>query len=329
MSRELKTGIVSVIIIALFIWGFNYLKGQNIFEANSRTFYIEYDNIRGLNKASTVSIHGLQVGRVTDITFNKDPEKLGMLLVEIAVDDDFPFTINSVVKIYSTGIIGGESLAIIPSYEGELAKSGDYLKGEIESDIFTSVGQSLNPLKTKVERVIIEADSLLLALNDVLDEKTRNSFKRTVQQFETTATLMNRTLGSLNKMIDSSRVNIDVTLANTKKVSDNFVKVSDTLVNANFGETVKTLQVTLENMNGLLKGIENGEGSVGKLMKNDSLYVNLANASKEMEELLREMKLNPKRFVHFSLFGKKAKPYDAENNKNNISNDQKKKKKKN
>jgi phospholipid/cholesterol/gamma-HCH transport system substrate-binding protein len=328
MSREIKTGIVSVIIIALFIWGFNYLKGQNIFEANSRTFYIEYENIRGLNKASTVSIHGLQVGRVTDITFNKDPKKLGVLLVEIAVDDDFPFTVNSVVKIYSTGIIGGESLAIIPSSEGELAKSGDYLKGEIESDIFTSVGQSLNPLKTKVERVIIEADSLLLALNDVLDEKTRNSFKRTIQGFETTVTTMNNTLSSLNRMIDSSRVNIDVTLENTKKVSDNFAKVSDTLVNANLGETVKTLQATLDNVNGLLKGIEDGKGSVGKLMNNDSLYINLTNASKEMEELLREMKLNPKRFVHFSLFGKKAKPFNAENNKNNVSNDQKKKKKK-
>lgn len=328
MSREIKTGIVSVVIIALFIWGYNFLKGQNIFEGNARTFYIEYDNIRGLNKASTVSIHGLQVGKVTDIQFNQDPDKRGMLVVEISVDDDFPFTINSVVKIYSTGIIGGESLAIIPSYDGELAKSGDYLKGEIESDIFTSVGQSLNPLKTKVERVIIEADSLLLALNDVLDDKTRKSFKRTIQGFETTVGSMNSTLSSLNKMIDSSRVNIDATLENTKKVSANFVKVSDTLVNANLGETVKTLQVTLENVNGLLKGLEDEKGTIGKLMNNDSLYINLTNASKEMEELLREMKLNPKRFVHFSLFGKKAKPYNEENNKNNVSNDQKKKKKK-
>jgi len=327
MSREIKTGIVSIIIIGLFIWGYNYLKGQNLFEASSRTFYIEYDNIRGLNKASTVSINGLQVGRVSDITFNPDPDKKGMLIVKIVVEDDFEFTKNSVVKIYSTGIIGGESLAIIPSYEGDPAVSGDYLKGEVESDIFTSVGQSLNPLKSKVERVIIEADSLLIALNDVLDEKTRNSFKRTIQGFETTVSSVNSTLSSLNQLIDSSNVSLNATLKNTEKATANFAKVSDTLVNANLGETVKTIQTTLDNVNTLLAGLEEGKGTIGQLMQNDSLYINLTNASKEMEELLREMKLNPKRFVHFSLFGKKAKPYNEENNKNNISNDQKKKKK--
>ncbi len=320
MSREVKTGIVSLVIIALFVWGYNFLKGQNLFEANSRTFYIEYDNIRGLNKASTVSINGLQVGRVSDITFNTNPDKKGTLVVEIAVENDFPFTKNSVVKIYSTGIIGGESLAIIPNYEGELAVSGDFLKGEVESDIFTSVGQSLNPLKTKVERVIIEADSLLIALNDILDDKTRRSFKRTIRGFEDMTSTMNKTLSSLNKMIDSSRLDIDVTLENTKRVTDNFAKVSDTLVNANMGLTIRTLQGTLDNVNGLLSGMEEGKGTIGKLMTNDSLYVNLTNASKELEELLREMKLNPKRFVHFSLFGKKAKPYNEENNKKNVSN---------
>lgn len=320
MSREVKTGIVAVIIIGLFIWGFNFLKGQNLFEASSRVFYIEYENIRGLNKASMVSINGLQVGRVSDITFNPEEGKRGNLIVKISVDDDFEFSKNSVVKMYSTGIIGGEALAIIPSYEGDPAVSGDYLKGEVESDIFTSVGQSLNPLKTKVERVIIEADSLLIALNDILDDKTRSSFKRTIRGFETTVSSMNSTLSSLNQMIDSSRVDMDITLKNTKKITENFSKVSDTLVNANLGGTVKTLQATLDNVNGLLTGIKEGKGTLGKLTTDDEMYTNLTNASKELEELLREMKLNPKRFVHFSLFGKKAKPYKEENNKNNTSN---------
>ena len=319
MSRELKAGIVAVIIIAVFIWGYNYLKGQNLFEANVRTFYIEYDNIRGLNEASTVSINGLQVGKVDDISFNSDSTKKGGLVVKISLDNNIQFSKKSIVKIYSTGIIGGESLAIIPYYEGEIAQSGDYLIGEVESDIFTSVGQSLNPLKTKVEQVIIEADSLLIALNDILDDDTRNSFKRTIKGFETTVSSMNSTINSLNKMIDSSRVNIDASLENTKQITENFSKVSDTLVNANVGKTVKTLQSTLDNVNGLLEGFKKGEGTIGKLMTNDSLYVNLTNASKELEELLREMKLNPKRFVHFSLFGKRPKPYKPEDDKNDVS----------
>jgi phospholipid/cholesterol/gamma-HCH transport system substrate-binding protein len=321
MSKELKTGVVAIIILCLGYWGFNFLKGQNLLEPASRVFYIEYDNIQGLNKASTVSINGLQVGKVTEIIFNKDSLKKGKLVVKIALDNDFEFSKNSVAKIYSTSIIGGESLAIIPSYEGEIAVSGDYLKGEVESDIFTSVGETLNPLKTKVERVIIGADSLLIALNDVLDLKSRDSFKRTILGLETTISSMTNTLSSFNKMIDSTKGDIDIVLEDTKKITKNFVKVSDTLVTVNLGQTVKTLQTTLANVNGLLLGIENGKGSLGKLATDDTMYKNLTNASNELEELLKEMKLNPKRFVHFSLFGKKAKPYTKEESKNDNSNE--------
>lgn len=320
MSKELKTGIAAVIILCLGYWGFNFLKGQNLLEPASRVFYIEYDNIQGLNKASTVSINGLQVGKVSEINFNTDIKKRGKLVVKIALDNDFEFSKNSVAKIYSTSIIGGESLAIIPSYDGEPAVSGDYLKGEVESDIFTSVGETLNPLKTKVERVIIGADSLLIALNDVLDVKSRDSFKKTILGVETTVSSLNETLSSFNTMIDSTKLDIDLALENTKKITANFVKVSDTLTKVNFGQTVKTLQTALVNINGLLSRIENGKGSLGKLATDDTMYNNLSKASKELGDLLRDMKLNPKRFVHFSLFGKKAKPYEEEDTEKSTSN---------
>ena len=320
MSKELKTGIAVVLILCLGYWGFNFLKGQNLLEPTSRVFYIEYDNIQGLNKASTVSINGLQVGKVSEINFNTDSIKRGKLVVKIALDNDFQFSKNSIAKIYSTSIIGGESLAIIPSYVGDKALSGDYLKGEVESDIFTSVGETLNPLKAKVERVIIGADSLLIALNDVLDLKSRDSFKKTILGAETTVSSLNETLSSFNTMIDSTKLDIGVALENTKKITANFVKVSDTLSKVNFGQTVKTLQTTLENINGLLSGIEKGKGSLGKLATDDTMYNNLSEASEELAALLKEMKLNPKRFVHFSLFGKKAKPYIEENTKENTSN---------
>ena len=320
MSKELKTGIAVVLILCLGYWGFNFLKGQNLLEPASRVFFIEYDNIQGLNKASTVSINGLQVGKVSEINFNTDSSKRGKLVVKIALDNDFKFSKNSVAKIYSTSIIGGESLAIIPSYVGDIAVSGDYLIGEVESDIFTSVGETLNPLKTKVERVIIGADSLLIALNDVLDLKSRDSFKKTILGAETTVSSLNETLSSFNTMIDSTKFDIDITLENTKKIIANYVKVSDTLTKVNFGQTVKTLQTTLENINGLLSGIEKGKGSLGKLATDDTMYNNLSEASEELAALLKEMKLNPKRFVHFSLFGKKAKPYIEENTKENTSN---------
>jgi phospholipid/cholesterol/gamma-HCH transport system substrate-binding protein len=320
MSKEFKTGIVAVAIIGLFIWGFNFLKGQNLFDGNSRDFYIEYGNIQGLNKASIVTINGLQVGRVKEIKFNDDPTKKGKLIVIISLDNDFEFTKNSIAKIYSASLLGGQNLAIIPSYEGDLAVSGDFLKGEVESDIFSTVGEKLNPLQAKLENVIVSADSLFQGINEVLNKKTRESLDRSVVGLEYTIADFRKTMKSVNQLLDSSKTSIPNTLQNAEKITENVAKLSDTLLNANLGATIQKMELTLANVNALMDSLQSGKGTLGKLMTDEQMYTNLTNASKELEELLREMKLNPKRFVHFSLFGKKAKPYNEKNSKKNKSN---------
>ncbi|CAA0187163.1 MlaD family protein [Tenacibaculum maritimum] len=320
MSKELKTGIVAVIIIALFVWGYNFLKGQDLFSSGTRHFFVEYNTIQGLNEASLVTINGMQVGKVIDIKFNPNPEKRGKLIVEIALDNDFQFSKNSVAKIYSASLMGGQNLAIIPKYEGEMAESGDTLKGEVESDIFSSVGEKLNPIQAKLENVLVEADSLLIGLNQILDAKSRKSLNRSVLALEATISDVKGTLGGVKSIVDDSKNNLRATLSNAKKITDDFSKISEDLTKANLGSTVKQLEETIAGVNELLANMKKGKGTLGKLMTDDKVYVNLTQASKEMEELLRELKLNPKRFMHFSLFGKKAKPYNAQNNKENKSN---------
>lgn len=317
MSKELKTGFVAVVVIALFIWGFNFLKGENIFAKNQRHFFVEYSNIQGLKKSSAITINGLQVGSVVDIKFNPSPDKKGKLIVELLVENDFQFSKNSIARIYSASLMGGQSLAIIPSYEGELVVDGDFLKGEVESDIFSSVGEKLNPLQAKLENVIVSADSLFLGLNQTLDVKARKSLNRSILGLEFTLADIGKTLSSVNQLLDSSKVGIKNTFDNTRVITENLMKLSDTLVNANIGLTIKKAQESLDYVNQLMVGIQKGEGSLGKLVKDDAMYNNLTNMSKELEELIREMKLNPKRFVHFSLFGKKAIPYNPDKNKKN------------
>ncbi len=320
MSRELKTGFIAVVVVALFVWGFNFLKGENIFAKNQRQFFVEYNNIQGLKRSSSVTINGLQVGRVVDIMFNKDPEKKGKLVVELMVENDFEFSKRSIAKIYSASLMGGQSLAIVPSYEGDLAVSGDYLDGEVESDIFSAVGEKLNPLQAKLENVIVSADSLLLGLNQTLTIESRKSLNRSIKGLEFTIGDIRKTLGSVNQLLDSSKVGIKNTFDNTRIITENFMKLSDTLVNANIGLTIKKAQKSLDYINDLMAGVERGEGSFGKFVKDETMYDNLTKMSKEMEELIREMKLNPKRFVHFSLFGKRAVPYDSKKNENNETN---------
>jgi phospholipid/cholesterol/gamma-HCH transport system substrate-binding protein len=320
MSRELKTGFIAVVVIALFIWGYNFLKGENIFAKNTRHFFVEYNNIQGLKKSSSVTINGLQVGSVVGIMFNTNPDKKGKLVVELLVENEFEFSKKSIAKIYSASLMGGQSLAIIPSYDGDLAVSGDYLAGEVESDIFSTVGEKLNPLQAKLESVIVSADSLLLGLNQTLTIESRKSLNRSIKGLEFTIGDVRKTLGSVNQLLDSSKVGIKNTFDNTRVITENFMKLSDTLVNANIGLTIKKAQKSLDYINDLMAGIQRGEGSFGKFVKDETMYDNLTRMSKEMEELIREMKLNPKRFVHFSLFGKKAVPYDPNKKEKNKAN---------
>lgn len=314
MSKELKTGFVAVVIIVLFIWGYNYLKGENILSPNLRHFYVEYNNIQGLKKSSSITINGLQVGKVIDIKFNSDPTKKGNLVVELLIEDEFEFSKKSIAKIYSASLMGGQSLAIIPSYDGDLAVSGDYLKGEVESDIFSSVGEKLNPLQAKLENVIVSADSLFLGLNQTLDVRARKSLNKSIIDLEFTISDIRKTITSVNELLDSSKVGIKNTFDNTRIITKNLAQLSDTLVNANIGEMIGKAQISLEYINEIMEGVQKGEGTLGKLVKDDAMYNNLTSMSKELEELIREMKLNPKRFVHFSLFGKKAEPYDPNKN---------------
>ena len=310
MSKELKTGIVALIVIVIFIWGYNFLKGQNLLDTNTRYYNVEYKNIGGLSNSSLVTINGLKVGSVVDIDFNKEEGKRGELLVKFSVEKDFEFSKKSVVKIYSPSPLGGSNLAIIPNYEGENAVSGDFLTGEIESSLFTSIGERLDPLQHKLEHVIVSADSLFRNLNHVLDKKTQESLKSSVRNLEFTLVEVKKTMLSINGIIDSTSTTLQETVDNTKLITDNFAKVSDTIVNANIGNIIRKTEVTLNSMNKMLSGINNGQGTLGKFVTDEQLYTNLTSMSKELEELLREMKLNPKRFVHFSLFGKKAKPYN-------------------
>ena len=208
--------------------------------------------------------------------------------------------------------MGGKSLAIIPSYDGEMAVSGDNLKGEIESDIFSSVTEKLNPLQAKVENVIVSADSLMTGLNNTLDVDARKNIKLSIERLSTTILNFENLTLSLDDMIKTNGDKLESTLSNAEVMTNNLAQLSDTLVNANFGATVKNLESSIASLNVILNNLEAGEGSMGKLLTDDEMYLNLTNASKELEELLREVKLHPKRFVNISVFGKKDKGYIPE-----------------
>lgn len=312
ISKEIKTAILVISGIVLFIFLFNYLKGNNLLDS-SRTFYVVYDNVEGMASSTPVTINGLSVGKVQNISFNEDGS--GRLTVKILIESDFEFSKNSKAELYETGLLGGKAIAIIPAFDNaENAKKGDYLEGIVKAGLTELVNQRLTPLQEKIETMMVSADSLLNNINSVFDVQTKANLKKSIAELALTIESFKNTSISVNSLIADNQEKLSNTLSNVDNISSNLSKITDSIANANLGETIKSLKLTISNFDKILSSIENGEGTLGKLLKDEELYNNLKGASKEMEELLEDMKLNPKRYVHFSLFGKKAKKYDADGN---------------
>ena len=310
LSKELKTGIISISIIALVIWGYNFLKDQKIYD-NSRTLYAEYNNVQGLVKSSPITINGLVVGKVEKISFH--PSKEGVLLVTMNFSNPIEFSTNSVAEIYSPDFISGKSLKIRISYDDAVtAIDGDTLIGKFDSGILGTINEQIAPLQNKVESFIVNTDTVMHNLNSILDIDNQKNLKSSLEHLNVTLRNFEKVSRNADKILASNNDKIDSILNNANVAMNSFSNMVDSLEKADLGATVKRLQTTLDGFNKLLDGIEQGNGSIGKLMKDDQLYINLTNASKELEELLRDLKLHPKRYVNVSVFGKKEKPYVEE-----------------
>lgn len=299
ISREIKTAILVLGAIALFIWGYSFLKGNNIFD-NSQKYFIEYQNVEGLTTASAVTINGLTVGKVSKITID---QQTGKLVVEILMSNPIAISTQSTATIYSLSLIGGKAISIDPIFgSNDLAENGAYLKGEVQKDMTDKLLDDLMPLKGKVELVLQNTNDMLVSLNSVLDQSMQEDLKQSVSE-------LRGLLSASRKILAVTQPKLDGTMDNLNTMSSEFAELSQKLNTLDFQSTFANLSNATQNIDLLLAGIENGDGSIGMLLKDPTLYSNLTNASKELEELLRDLKENPKRYMHFSVFGKKAIPY--------------------
>lgn len=305
ISKEVKTAILVLVGIALLIFGINYLRGENIL-GSSRVYYVEYDNVEGLIPSTPVTINGLDVGKVIDIGFKDDGS--GKLLVKLLVENDYQFSKNSKAELYEAGLIGGKAVAILPAFDKvENAEDGDFLEGTVKAGLSELVNQKLTPLQAKIESAMGSADLLLKNLNDVLDEQTKNNLKSSIAGLTTTVNSFKSTSNSLNSLLKSNQSKIDVVLSNAETASNDLTKITGSLSQSDVGQTVKNLESTLKNFDAILANLQKGEGTMGKLLKDDDLYNNLEGATKELESLLLDFKLHPNRYTR--ILSKKEIPY--------------------
>ncbi len=303
INRQTKTGIIVVIASLLFIWGFNYLKGKDILKSYN-TYYTVMDNVEGLVKSTPVTLKGIPIGTVEDLHFTPDMTKTVMVL---NIDRDYQFPEDSKIKVYGGNIMGGKSVAIVPGKSPQPSKDGDTLQVMKMPGMFDLVNDKITPLQNKLESSLISLDSILKGVNNILDEPSQNNIKSGLSDLAVTLKHFKNTSAQLDEVLTNNKSNIDKSIQNFHKISNDFSVISDSLKQIKTGKISRELEQSIAQLNITLKNLNNEEGTTGKLMKDKELYENLTKATKELELLLKDLREHPKRYVHFSIFGKKDK----------------------
>tara|TARA_Y100001954_G_scaffold203819_1_gene224760 strand:- start:679 stop:1572 length:894 start_codon:yes stop_codon:yes gene_type:complete len=290
----------------------NFLKGINVLN-NGKILHAYYEDIAGLTEGNAITIKGYKIGTITEIKF--DNERDNQLKVDLNIQNDIEIPKNSVAKIVSLDLMGTKGISLILGDSKEFVSIGDELMSSIESSLQEEVNAQILPLKMKTEELIGSIDSVMTVITSVLNKDARESLSKSLISLDQTFSTLSETMKVIDKMVNENKENVNVTLTNFASISENlnhsnkeiknilynFSSISDSLVKADILTTVNKIDK-------IINSINNEEGSLGKLVKNKSIYENLEAASRELEELIKDMKLNPDRYVNFSIFST-PKPY--------------------
>lgn len=311
ISDEVKIGAIALVTIAVFIYLFNYLKGSELF-TKTDTYHIIYSEINGLQESSPVEINGYQAGVVQNINFINDGS--GRLAVSISVDKNFDLPKGTTAEITTATLIAGMKIVLSFGEGPGIYNNGDTIPGIIATSIIDKLSDEIEPIKGNITEMITALDSLILGLNELFSPEFNSDIHASINNVKNITGNLSEITSSEKESLKSALENIskftDMLSANTGKLDttlNNLAAISDTLASADLGKTLLSLKGSLQTTDSLLKNISKGNGTAGKLMTNDSLYVNLSNSMKSLDQLLTDMKDHPKRYVHFSVFGKKDK----------------------
>lgn len=322
-SREFKAGVVVVLAAAVLYWGISFLKGSDLFEHGTEVYAV-YDNTEGITKSQNVTLNGFSVGKVSDVYFH--PNNSGKIVVKMNITTDYPITANSIAEIRSADLLGAKEIALVLEKGSVLIESGDTLRSSIEASLSESINKEVLPVKVKAEKLLASLDSTVNILTGFLggemQEEFRTSFDNVNRSISNLGTITDEislymsenreALGSatqnlerLTDMLNENRDELD-------RVFNNLANISDTLARANAGEAMRSLSKTAKRLDVITSNIEAGEGTLGKLVANDSLYNEVNHAVLSLDKLLEDIKEHPGRYVEISIFGGKNKDTKTE-----------------
>ena len=314
IAKETKIGLIVFAGVAILFWGINYLKGRDFFTSQKLVFAV-YDRVDGLAPSNVVQVKGFKIGLVRSI--NLLPDHSGKLVVAMHIKNSLKIPRNSVAEIFSTDLLGTKGIQFVFGDSREDIQDGDTLISRNQASLTDAVSAQVLPIKEKAEHILASLDSVAAVLHEVFNEDTKEGLKRSfgsisaaLRSIENIAFNVDTMLGGKNGRLKLIFENLESITSNIRsnnqhigQVIENFSGISDTLRRANLSETIGNLKTTLEKTSSIFDKINKGQGSLGMLANDDSLYLNLNSTARSLDKLIQDMNANPKKYVHFSLFG--------------------------
>ena len=310
LSRELKTAFFIIGTFLIFFFGFNYLKGSSLL-SKEKVVHALYSDVEGLVVGANVTISGMNVGKVRVIDFDENYDKIK---VTFTLREDLAFSNQSIAQLYEAGLIGGKAIAILPKYDAAagIVADDDMLPSEIKPGLTELINQQIAPLQDKIEGLLTSADSLFAGVSNIMNYDTQNNLKATLEGLSSTVKNINALSSSVNRIVTANEKGFNSTLNNLDDVTQNLTQLTDSLNQMPLTATVKNFEATSEKLKQIIERLESGEGSAGMLINDQTLYENLVSSSEALDAFLTDLKEHPKRYVHFSIFGRKDKPNTKE-----------------
>ncbi len=312
-TKEIKAGLIALLAIVGFVFLFQFMKGKSLFTTDN-IFFAKFDNVEGLEASNPVSINGLKVGQVDNIIPVTERDGKIHFVVKVIIDDNFTFSKNSTLEIFEPGLMSGKQMRVNLAYGSPMAKDGDTLSGEFKLSMLNSISSQVGPVKDQLQVVLKRVDSLTNNANKVFDEKNRAelsallyNLNRTVASFEATSRQTNALLANNDPRVQRVLENANLATLSARDAIDKYGRVAEQVDVQKLNNTIDKLSTTSDKLNGVITGIQNGEGSLGKLTKDEQLYQNLNQTAENLNALVEDLKANPKRYLNFSVFGKNVK----------------------
>lgn len=296
LTREVKIGMLFVASAAILFFVFNFLKGVNIFNPTNY-YHATYAEIDGLTESCPIFIRGHKVGQVSKIEYDFTRTKPFVITLDINTDIELP--IGTTCDLIDNGLMGGKAIALTYApYTGKFHASGDTLVSLVTEDMVTQISNNLIP---KIDHLLSTTDSLINSVRKITEGKqmvnSLNSVERATADFESSSS-------ALKSMMNNDVPHI---VKNVRVVTEEFAAVGVNVRKVDFARTVAGIDSTMYNLNSVASKINSSEGSLGLLINDKALYTNLKNTSFNADQLMIDLKQNPKRYVHFSVFSKKEK----------------------